>query len=57
MGGKLKELIAGVICIALSAVALFLTAVLFYGIVLLILRYAFGVELATPFQSSGAGMS
>jgi hypothetical protein len=56
MGGKLKELIAGAVCIALSAVAAFLTAVLFYGIVLLILRYAF-VELATPFQGSGAGMS
>ena len=56
MGGKLKELIAGVICIALSAVALFLTAVVFYGIVLLIFRYAFSVELGNPFQSSGAGM-
>jgi hypothetical protein len=56
MGGKLKELIASVICIALSAVALFLTAVLFYGIVLLIFHYGFGVELGNPFQSSGAGM-
>ena len=54
---KMGEVIGAVISIALSLPALLLTMVLFYGIVLTIVRYAFGLELWNPFQSSGAGMS
>jgi hypothetical protein len=34
----------------------YLALVLFYGIVLMIFHYAFGVELWNPFQGSSAGM-
>jgi hypothetical protein len=53
---KLGELIGAVISIALSIPAVLLTLVLFYGMVLLIFRYAFGVELWNPFQGTSAGM-
>ena len=56
MRGKLGELISDIICTALSLVAAYLTLVLFYGIVLMIFHYAFGVELWNPFQGSSAGM-
>lgn len=53
---KMREVIAALISIALSIPALLLTIILFYGIVLTVFRYAFGVELWNPFQGSGAGM-
>ena len=56
MGAKLGELISRTICTALSLVAAYLTLVLFYGIVLMIFHYAFGVELWNPFRGSSAGM-
>jgi hypothetical protein len=56
MSAKLGELISGIICTALSLVTAYLTLVLFYGIVLMIFHYAFGVELWNPFQGGGAGM-
>jgi hypothetical protein len=56
MGAKLGELISGIICAALSLVAAYLTLVLFYGLVLMVFHYAFGVELWNPFQGTSAGM-
>ena len=56
MSAKLGELISGIICTALSLVAAYLTLVLFYGTVLMVFHYAFGVELWNPFQGGGAGM-
>ena len=56
MGAKLGELISGTICTVLSLFAAYLTLVLFYGIVLMVFHYAFGVELWNPFQGSSAGM-
>jgi hypothetical protein len=56
MSARVGELISGIICTALSLVAAYLTLVLFYGIVLMIFHYAFGVELWNPFQGSSAGM-
>ena len=53
---KMREVIGAVISIALSIPALLLAMVLFYGIVLTLFRYAFGVELWNPFQGSGVGM-
>jgi hypothetical protein len=51
------KLIANIICMALSLVAAYLTLVLFYGLVLMVFHYAFGIELWNPFQGTGAGMS
>jgi hypothetical protein len=56
MSAKLGELISGIICTALSLVAAYLTLILFYGIVLMVFRYAFAIELWNPFQGSSAGM-
>jgi hypothetical protein len=56
MSNKLGELISGIICSALSLVAAYLTLILFYGIVLMVFHYAFGIELWNPFQGSSAGM-
>ena len=56
MSAKLGELISGIICTALSLVAAYLTLVLFYGTVLMVFHYAFGVALWNPFQGGGAGM-
>ena len=53
---KTRAVIGAVISIALSIPALLLSVVVFYGIVLTVFRYAFGVELWNPFQGSGAGM-
>jgi hypothetical protein len=53
---KMREMIGAAISIALSIPALLLAIMLFYGIVLTLFRYAFGVELWNPFQGSGAGM-
>ena len=53
---NLGELTGDVISIALAIPALLLTLVLFYGILLLIVRYAFGFELWNPSQAGGAGM-
>jgi hypothetical protein len=53
---KKGEVIGAVISIALSIPAVLLTIVLFYGIVLTVFRYAFGLELWNPFQGSGGGM-
>jgi hypothetical protein len=50
MGGKLGQLIFGVVGIAWStALALLILAVL-YGVILIVFRSAFGVELWNPFQ-------
>jgi hypothetical protein len=57
MGRRLGELISGIICTALSLVAAYLTLILFYGVVLMVFHYAFGIELWNPFQRTGAGMS
>jgi hypothetical protein len=56
MGRKLRDLISGIICTALSLIAAYLTLVLLYGIVLMVFHYALGIELWNPFRSSGAGM-
>jgi hypothetical protein len=53
---KLGEVIGTVISIALSIPAVLLTLVLFYGIVLLIFEYVFGVTLWNPFRGGGVGM-
>jgi hypothetical protein len=53
---KMGEVIGAVISIALSLPSLLLAMVLFHGIVLTIVPYAFGLELWNPFQGSGAGM-
>jgi len=39
---------------AFSTAAAILTLFIFYGIVLVILRYGFGIELWNPFQGWGA---
>ena len=62
-GGSTKQVRANrlnvhrrIICTALSLVAAYLTLVLFYGTLLMVFHYAFGVELWNPFQGGGAGM-
>ena len=50
MSAKLGELISGIICTALSLVAAYLTLILFYGIVLMVFHYAFGIELWESFS-------
>jgi hypothetical protein len=56
MSPKMGELISGIICTALSLVAAYLTLILFYGIVLMVFHYGFGIELWNPFQVGSAGM-
>jgi hypothetical protein len=50
------KLIANIIGTALSLVAAYLTLVLFYGIVLMVFYYAFGIDPWNPFQGSSSGM-
>jgi hypothetical protein len=56
MGRRLRELISGIVCTALSLVAAYLTVVLFYGLVLMVFHYVFGFSLWNPFQGTGSGM-
>jgi hypothetical protein len=51
MSGKLRD---SPVSKAFSIAAAILSVIIFYGIVLVILRYGFGIELWNPFQDYGA---
>ena len=53
---KLGEVVGTAISIALSIPAVLLALLVFYGIVLLIFEYVFGVTLWNPFRRGGVGM-